>query len=203
MNPALKRLQRQVDRDQQAVELSKLAYWPDFTLGVEWMPIEPRDAFRPPPNPLTGQRPKVSKLSETARDNWAITFGFTLPIWFHKIEAGIREARYRLLAAQRQYESTRNRVSFQVEDALERVRSQRELAALFEGTIIPQARQTYLVSQASYIAGTSDFLYVIDNWRKWLVFEIQYHRSLGELERSVADLEQAVGLSFSDAGAPR
>jgi hypothetical protein len=45
-------------------------------------------------------------------------------------------------------------------------------------------------------------LYVIDNWRKWLVFTIQYYRSLGELERSVADLEQALGLSLTEAGAP-
>jgi hypothetical protein len=52
------------------------------------------------------------------------------------------------------------------------------------------------------MAGTSDFLYVIDNWRKWLVFTIRYHRSLGELERSVADLEQALGLSLTETGGP-
>ena len=31
---------------------------------------------------------------------------------------------------------------------------------------------------------------------------IKYYRSLGELERSVADLEQALGMSLSEAGAP-
>ena len=82
------------------------------------------------------------------------------------------------------------------------MRAQRDLAALFDTTIIPQAQQTYQVSQASYVAGTSDFLYVIDNWRKWLAFTIQYHRSLGELERSVADLEEAIGLSLPETGEP-
>jgi outer membrane protein TolC len=198
MNPELKRFERRIDRDRRAVELAELAYWPDFSLGFEWISMEPRDAFRPPPNATTGQRPVVSKMSENGSDNWAITFGFSLPMWFGKNEAGIEEARRRLSASQHQFTAARNRVYFQVEDALERVRSQQELATLFRGTIIPQAEQTYYVSQASYTAGTSDFLYVIDNWRKWLVFTIQYHRSLGELERSVADLEEAIGLSLTE-----
>lgn len=201
-NPSLQRLRKQMKRDEHAVELARLAYWPNFALGFEWMLMESRDAFVPPLNTTTGRRPTVPQLSEEATDNWAITFGFTLPIWFDKIKAGIHEARHRLTATAHEYRSTQNRIHFQIEDALQRVRSQQELATLFDGTIIPQARQTYQVSQASYIAGRSDFLYVIDNWRKWLVFTIQYYRSLGELERSVADLEQAVGLSLSDAGVP-
>ncbi len=202
MNPALKRIQRQVERERHAVELAELAYWPDFAIGFEWMPMEPRDAFQPPRNPTTGRRPVSPQLSEDGSDNWAITFGFTLPIWVGKIKAGIREAESKLAASRLQYASARNTLYFQVQDAAERVRSGQVLAALFRDTIIPQAEQTYHVSQASYTAGTSDFLYVIDNWRKWLVFTIQYYRSLGELEQSVADLEQALGLSLTEAGAP-
>ncbi len=201
-NPTLQRIQQQIERDRQAVHLAKLAYWPDFTLGFEWIKMESRDAFRPPPNPNTGIRPIVSRMSQDGSDNWAINFGFTLPIWYDKIKAGIEEARRNLLASKLQYTSTRNQVYFRVQDALERVRAQRDLAALFRDTIIPQAQQTYQVSQASYMAGTDDFLYVIDNWRKWLVFTIQYYRSLGELERSVADLEQALGVSIAEAGGP-
>jgi outer membrane protein TolC len=194
-NPGLRRLRREIQRDAHAVELARLAYWPDFTVGFEWMYMEPRDAFRPPRDPNTGKRPAVSKMSEEGTDNWAIMFGFTLPIWFDKIKGGINESEHRLRATRRQYAAQRNRVEFQVDDALERIRAQRGLALLFRSTIIPQAQQTYEVSLASYIAGSTDFLYVIDNWRKWLVFTIQYHRSLGELERSVADVEEAVGLS--------
>lgn len=201
-NPELVRLKHQIQRDRESLELARLAYWPDFSLGFEWMYMEPRDAFRPPPNPTTGQRPTVSKMSEDGTDNWAITFGFSLPIWYDKIKGGIEEASRRLAASRAQYRSAGNRVEFAIEDALERVESQQDLARLFRDTIIPQAEQTYRVSQASYTAGTSDFLYVIDNWRKWLVFTIQYYRSMGELERSVADLEQAIGLSLPEVGGP-
>ena len=203
VNPTLARLRRQIERDHQAIELAKLAYWPDFTIGFEWMLMEPRDAFQPPINPATGRRPTVSKMSEDGSDNWAVTFGFNLPIWYDKIKAGIREAKHNLAASNQQYTAARNRVHRKIEDAYERVRAQQELAALFKSTIIPQAEQAYHVSQASYTAGTSDFLYVIDNWRKWIVFNIQYYRSLGELERSVADLEQAIGLSLAEMGASK
>lgn len=198
VNPELARLQRQIERDRQAVELAKLAYWPDFNVGFEWMYIEPRDAFQPPPNPQTGQRPTVSRMSEDGSDNWAIMFGFSLPIWFDKIEAGIREARSQVSASMHEYVSAKNMVNFRIEDALTNVEAQQELAKLFDSTIIPQARQAYEVSQAGYLAGRADFQYVIDNWRKWLVFTIQYHRAIGQLERSVADLEQAIGLSLEE-----
>jgi outer membrane protein TolC len=199
-NPELNRLKQQIERDREAVRLARLAYWPEFTLGFEWIQVDPRGAFKPPRNPDTGVRPPAPQISEDGSDNWAIVFGLNIPLWFDKIEAGIREARSRLRASQQQYVSETNRVRFAVADALARVQAQQELVELFDGTIIPQAQQTYEVSRAEYTSGRGDFLFVIDNWRKWLAFTVQYHRALGELERSVADLEQALGLSLSEVG---
>jgi len=198
VNPELQRLQNKMDRNRAAVELAKLAYWPDFTLGFEWMSMEPRDAFQPPINARTGQRPRASQLSEDGSDNWAIVFGFNLPVWHEKIEGGIREAKRKLSASMHEYASARNLVHFRVEDALTNVAAQRELAELFDSTIIPRAHQAYEIARAGYKVGNSDFQYVIDNWQKWLVFTIQYHRAVGALEQSIADLEQAIGLSLSE-----
>ena len=80
-----------------------------------------------------------------------------------------------------------------------RINSQRKIADLYATAIIPQAEQAYQVSREGYITGTSDFQFVIDNWQKWLFFRLQYYRTLGDLERSVADLEQAVGVSVFEA----
>jgi outer membrane protein TolC len=197
-NPELQRFSRQIERDRHAVSLAKLAWWPDFTVGFEWMFMKPRPAFRPPRDPMTGQRPMVDMMSEEGMDTWAIMFGFNVPIWYEKIQAGIAEATYQLDASTDEYASAQNMMHFRIADAMSRVRAQHDLAKLFETTIIPQARQTYEVSRAGYVSGTSDFQYVIDNWQKWLTFSIQYHRAVGELERSVADLEQAIGLSLSE-----
>jgi len=200
-NPDLGRLRQQIERDRHSLELARLQWWPDVTLGLEWMYLRGRAAFVPPPNPQTGMPAPVNRLSEDGSDNWAITVGLNLPIWVERIRGGIEEARRRLLTSQHQAASERDRVAFEIADALARVRAQQELAVLFRDTIVPQAQQAYEVSRAGYTAGRTSFLFVIDNWQKWLTFTIQYHRALGELERSIADLEQAVGLSLNDVEA--
>jgi outer membrane protein, heavy metal efflux system len=196
LNPELGRLRKQIQRDEAAIELAKLAYWPDFRVGFEWMAMEPRRPFIPLPDPNTGMRPAIDDMPSSGTDMWAITVAINLPVWFEKIEAGIREARHALSASRQEYAAAQNQVAYRVRDALARVRSQRELAELFGDTIIPQARQTYEVSLTGYRAGTSDFESLISTWQNWLAFRTQYYRALGELERSVADLEQAAGVSM-------
>ncbi len=195
-NPRLAELRYMVERERHSVRLARLAYWPDLTVGFEWITMAPRTAFKPPINPQTGRRPPAPMLSEEASDNWAITASLNLPIWFQKIEAGIREARHRLSAARQRYQAGRDEVDYQVEDALLSVQAQRDLAEIFGGTIVPQAKQAYEVSLADYTAGTEDFQAAIDNWRRWLTFTIQYHRAVGELEQSVADLEETLGMAI-------
>jgi len=198
-NPELHRVERQIERDEQSLRLAKLEYWPDFTVGFEWMYMDPRPAFRPPVNPQTGMRPRVSTMSEEGTDNWAITFGFNVPIWLERIEGGVREARERLSASRRQLHSAKNRITYQVADALARIRSQQKTADLYATAVIPQAEQAYQVSRQGYATGTTDFEFVIDNWQQWLFFRLQYYRTLSDLERSVSDLEQAVGVSVIEA----
>jgi cobalt-zinc-cadmium efflux system outer membrane protein len=126
-------------------------------------------------------------------------FGFNIPIWFQKTEAAIRQARYDLAATQAEFAATRNTIFQQVQEALADVRAQQELAELFAESIVPQAQQAYESALSNYRAGAADFEFLIENWQKWLRFQIQYHRALGGLERAVADLEQALGVSLASA----
>ena len=191
-NPELAGLRHQIDRDTEAVGLAKLGYWPDFELGFQWMQLSSRAGSG-----------AMGRLSDDGSDNFAVHFGFSVPLWTGRIDAAVAEKEGLLRASRRQLDNARNRVAAQLDDALERLRSRVVLATLFDDTIIPQAQQTYEVSRASYASGTSDFLDVIDNWRKWLTFTIQYHRLLGEVETSAADLEQAAGLSLEALGEHR
>lgn len=147
--------------------------------------------------PMVEMAQMPDKMSEQANDMYAIMVEMNLPIRLQKTQAQILEAEYNLGASIHQYNAARNMVNFRIQDALARVQAQKQLAEILKTTIIPQARQAYEVSRTSYSAGTSDFLNLIDNWQKWLTFTIQYHRALGELQRSLADLEQEIGTNFS------
>ncbi|MFA5866103.1 MAG: TolC family protein [Phycisphaerae bacterium] len=187
-NPELQRLEHQIERDRQSRRLAQLGYWPEFNVGMEWMAMEPR------------RMPTDTSQTSSPNDMYAIMAEINLPIWVQKIDAGIKEAEYNLGASIDRYTSTKNMVYFRIQDALSRVQAQKELVDILKNTITPQAKQTYELSRTSYTAGTTDFLYLLDNWQKWQTFTIQYHRALGELERSIADLEQEIGMSLTQAG---
>lgn len=197
-NPELRQKDFQIERDGENLRQAQLGYWPNFNLGFEWMVMRPREAFRPPIDPQTGMRPAYDRMSEEGADNWAITFGFNIPIGFNRIEGAIHEARERLAASRKSLDAARNRIAYQIEDTLARIQAQREVAELYATAIIPQAEQAYRVTREGYVTGASDFQFVIDNWQQWLFFRIEYYRTLAELERGVADLEEAVGISVAE-----
>jgi outer membrane protein, heavy metal efflux system len=208
-NPELKRLEHQIERDRQSRRLAGLGYWPEFRIGVEWMAMEPRQmpaerstqTLTMQPNgqmmPMT-MMPMGAPKTESPEDMYAIMAEMSLPVWVQKIDAGIKEAEYNLGASIDQYTAARNRVAFRIQDALARVQAQRQLVEILKNTILPQARQAYELSRTSYAAGTTEFLAVSDNRQKWLTFNIQYHRALAELQRSMADLEQEIGRSLCE-----
>jgi cobalt-zinc-cadmium efflux system outer membrane protein len=195
-NPELAALAEQINRDQERIELARLGYWPDVTLGFEWNHLEGREAFRPPPNPQTGIIPPYNRASENGDDNWGISVQMNLPVWFQRIEAAKREARENLLKTQHELRSARNLVSFRIYEAWTRVEAQQQTVQLLQSTLIPQAQQTYEVTLTAYQAGEMDFLNVIDSWRRWLDFELMRHRETVDLETAFSDLQREVGLQL-------
>ena len=193
-NPELAVLHEQIERNRARIELSQLGYWPDITVGFEWNYVDPRGPFIPPVNPRTGVRPPINRKSEVGDDNWALTVQMNIPIWSRRIEAAKREARQRLLASQGELRSTENLIVFRIFDAWSRIEAQEHTLRVLEAELIPQSRQTYEVTLTAYQAGETDFLALIDNWRRWLDFELMRHRETVDLETAFADLQREVGL---------
>jgi outer membrane protein TolC len=195
-NPELAALREQVERDREQIEIAALGYWPDVTLGVDWNYVDPRGPFIPPVNPMTGQRPPINRKSEAGDDNWAVTLQMNIPIWARRVEAGKREARQQLLATQNELHSKENLIAFRIFDAWSRVEAQQQTLRVLDTELLPQARQTYEVTLTAYQAGEADFLSLIDNWRRWLDFELMRHRETVDLETAFADLQREVGLQL-------
>jgi cobalt-zinc-cadmium efflux system outer membrane protein len=176
-NPELGALRERTEADRQRLNLANLNRWPDLTLGYDYGFVSDH-----------GLAP-----SANGKDQWWITFSINLPIWFEKLDAAEREARYRVSQRNAELKNTANRVSFRVQDAFIKVDTQQRLVTLFHDVIIPQAQQTVDVSSSAYQAGRLDFLTLIDNWRKLLNYKLMYHQSVAQLEQDFADLQQVVG----------
>ena len=132
----------------------------------------------------------------TGDDNWSLPIGLTLPIWWQRIRAGVLEANARTLSSVEALEETRNAVAFGLQDTLVQIDTQYRQAVLFRDLIVPRSLQAVEVSTAAYQAGEIGFSELIENWRNWLEFSLDYHRALVGLEQRFADLQQLVGASL-------
>lgn len=185
-NPEIAMIHERIEGYRQRRELAKLDRWPDLTLSFSYNLV--RDG---------GLSPIAN-----GQDQWWVGAGINLPIWAGRLDAAENEAARGILQSVAELSSVSNRVAFRVRDALARVESQQRQVILFRDVIIPQARQTVDASLSGYRAGKLEFLTLVDNWRKLFEFEVVYHLDLAELERSFADLREAVGRDVDRRGAP-
>ncbi|HPG27959.1 MAG TPA: TolC family protein [Myxococcota bacterium] len=175
-NPRLVGLREQIRRDLESIRLARLEYFPDLSVGFGYSFIG------------SGISPVA-----TGDDAWSLPIGLTLPIWWQRIRAGILEANARTLSSVEQLEETRNAIAFGLQDTLVRIDAEYRQAVLFRDLIVPRAFQAVEVSTAAYQAGDVGFTTLIENWRSWLEFSLDYHRALAGLEQRFADLQQLVG----------
>jgi len=173
-------------RDRQAVELSKLDYMPDVTLGATWIDVASH-----------GTSPVAN-----GNDAFLITAGVNLPIYRKRLEASQNSAEAKAVSTARQYDSMRDSTLEEVTDLFQQATSEEALLRLFSEDILPKARQTLEVSQRAYNVGEVDFLQLVDNWRQLLRYEISYIRLEASLRQSLAELERVVGGFSNSVPAP-
>lgn len=172
-------------RDQQTVELAKLDYYPDVTLGVNWSAITTDQSISPFRN---------------GNDNVGLIFSINLPVWKQKLAAGVREARNREAESTSLYQVARDdtfrfirRLTVQARALEEQIRLYREPKT----GIIAKSEQALRVSFADYRVDKVDALQVIDNYTQLLNFRIQLARLESSLGQVLASLERAVGAELA------
>jgi outer membrane protein TolC len=176
--PELQAELHMIERERRAKELACKQYYPDATLGVEWMENTTHKAIAPTADGL---------------DDVGLNLSVNLPIYRNRLDAAVREAEARALAAARRYESERDQTLERIKDLFAQVESQRELVRLFSQTILPKAQQTLEVSMADYQTGRVDFQQLQSNFQEVLKIQLMLERQHSQLQQSLASLERTVG----------
>jgi outer membrane protein TolC len=166
-----------IQRDRHSVELARLDYVPDVSLGATWIDIA-----------SAGISPVAN-----GQDVFLINFGMNLPVYRKRLDSSVRSAEAKVVSSARKYDSMRDVTLADVTDLFAQAQSQSDLLHLFERDILPKARQTLEVSSRAYNVGQVDFLQLIDNWRQLLRYEISRHRLEASLRQTLAELERVVG----------
>ncbi|WP_018968864.1 TolC family protein [Rubritalea marina] len=160
------------------LQRAKLEKYPDFTFGLQGAAVA-----------SNGIAP-----SANGRDQIFGTLGFNIPLWQEPRRAMIREANAGIAETQALLGSTRADLRYRVEDAYFRAKTAREVSELFKGRLIPDAKQAYEVTLSSYAAGEDTFTNVIDTWRQWLTYQLQFAQNRAQLGKAVSTLNSAAGI---------
>ncbi|MDB4758783.1 TolC family protein, partial [Akkermansiaceae bacterium] len=152
---------------------------PDFTFGLQGAAVA-----------SNGLAP-----SANGDDQIFGTMGFNIPLWQEPRQAMITEAKAGISETQALLGSTRSDLRFRVEDAYFRAKTAREVSDLFRTRLIPDAKQAYEVTLTSYAAGKDTFTNVIDTWRQWLTYQLQFAQNRAQLGKATK-----IGINFSFIG---
>jgi outer membrane protein TolC len=168
----------------------QLEWRPDFRFGLQYVAVGDREDF-------PGQ---VNPPADNGEDALAIVAGIRIPVHGGRIRSGVREAQQNREARLQLLESERDRIRFEVQEALLRWESLSDRTALYRDTLIPQAEQSMSTSEAAYQTNRIAFLDLIDAERVWFQVRLAHRRVVSDAWIALADLERALGRKFPGDG---
>ncbi len=181
--PELAEADARIQAAQAEIDLAQKATRPDVTLGLSYTLVGQRSDSAGRLNPPEGN----------GQDILALFGGVTLPIHRDKIEAGIKAATERRLAAKQARRVTATDIEQSLADLTSRIPLIWDRLQLFSNVLIVQARQSLASAEAGYAAGTLNALDLLDAERVLLEVRIATERALADYAIAVAQLEGTVG----------
>ncbi|NOY61708.1 MAG: TolC family protein [Gammaproteobacteria bacterium] len=159
------------------VDLAKKDYAPDFKVGAVY-------GLR------SGSNPDGSRRA----DFGTLRFSMSLPLYTaNKQDRAVDQRNAEWMQQKYRLHEQHNQVASQVQKALIDYRRSGEQAQLFQGEIIPQARQTVDAMMAGYQVSKVDFLNLVRSQTTLYNYETQYWSALSAANQALARLVAAVG----------
>ncbi len=172
-NPELAALDRRIAAEKIGIELARKNYWPDVTLGMSYIDTATSTGGRSPNG--DGDDPVIAMVS------------LNLPIWREKLDAGLRQARFKRQAAVQARAAKRNSLQSQLSLIAYRYSDAQRKIGLYRDTLLPKARQAMSASDAAYRGGKGGFQDLIDAQRVLLEFELTQHRAIADRNSSLVE----------------
>ena len=170
-NPGLKSYAIKAGQADRRLSLSKAEYLPDFML-----------LYRK-------RKAPGSEMNNT----YDVALGLTVPLWFSKQRAMVKEAGADKEMAQAEYKAARNELASDLREADIKARSSMRLVDLYRGSVIPQAEEALKIAQSGYQAEKADFMDLLDAQRTLLDFRMDYYRYIVDCHTWLARVEQLTG----------
>ena len=168
--PELKEMEIGIEKENTGLSLAKKGYYPDFMVRL------------------------AQREEDRSAAGWIAEVGVSIPLWFRaKQDYAVKESLSRLDAVKNEYQGMKNMVSFEIKDALVKVKTSASLVELHKSTHIPQAEQALKGARVAYETGRVDFFALMESWKTVKNYKLDYYKALASFEQAWAELERAVG----------
>ena len=182
INPTLKAMKKMIEAKEKAYELAKREYYPDLNFKFAY-----------------GQRDNAPDIKR--RDMLTGMMELNIPIFYKtKQDRKVAETKADVLNWEAQYHAMKNEILFMVADLTAMTNQRERQYQLYRTGIIPQASLQVQSAMSAYQVGKVDFLTLLDSQVTLYRYEIEYHQAITEYEKSVANLEAAVGKRLDKEG---
>ncbi len=172
--PLFRKLAAQEQQATAQHRLAKREFYPDFTFTLKYMQRE-------------------SAMGEPGDDMYMAGITFNLPVRRDQRHARVAEAKAEIRLAQAEQERAHNQIRKGIGDALARLKSSQQLAAVYQHNIIPQTEQATEAALDAYQAGTVDFINVLNSQMTLFNFQLEHLEAIARHQTQLALLETVAG----------
>jgi cobalt-zinc-cadmium efflux system outer membrane protein len=171
--PELAALRREVIKQQDTSELTRMASRPDLTLAGGYMLMPSGSMYR---------KAYMAELSMNLP---------ALNRFRHEQEAKQSDAATDVMQAELEARTTA--VFLEIKQAQIQLRSAQSRAKLYHDTLLPQAQATFQASSEAYENNRAEFTSLIESQNLLLEIRTAYFQSLAAADAATAELEHAIG----------
>ena len=158
-------------RSNDALQLAKHDYWPDFTVGYQYEATGPG-----------------------LRDYYMLTLGAKVPLYFwRKQKPAVEQAALESDAARQDARAAELQARSSAESSLVAVRTTERILSVYADGLIPQAETSKASALSAYRTGKVDFQTLLSAVIDLQNLHEEYYRALADHEIAVAKLQQTIG----------
>jgi outer membrane protein TolC len=172
--PALKKRQGEIARGTHAVDLAVKDYYPDFTVGFNYID------------------------RDNMREMYGLMVKGTVPLYFwRKQRPALESARLKLESVRKENENDIAAIGAEVEEAYSAVKSADEIMELYRSSLVPQTGLTLEAAFAAYQVGNEDLRELLTSVSVLLDAQLRYYEALADHQKALARLEPLVGFELT------
>ncbi len=171
-SPELQSREKMMASSKTQVQLAQKEYYPDFTVAAN-----------------------VFQRTGEFQDMWSVTATINIPLFFHKKQQAVAEAKSLSYSAQSELEATKLMLSSSIRDNYSMLATTEKLMGLYKTGLIPKTYQDFQLALSGYVSGKTEAITVINRLKALLDYETLYWGQFVEREKAVARIEAITGIT--------